>query len=81
MVTALLISYIFCFGIFLDDYSARTQLHENSKELDVQALYFMERGMAHGRVPIADGYVDKETLATTAKSNRFCSSNTAAYQV
>ena len=36
--------------------------------------------MAHGRVPIADGYVDKETLATTAKSNRFCSSNTTAYQ-
>ena len=27
--------------------------------------------MAHGRVPIADGYVDKQTLATTAKFNRF----------
>ena len=37
--------------------------------------------MAHGRVPIADGYVDKQTLAATAKSNRFRSSNIAAYQV
>ena len=36
--------------------------------------------MAHGRVPIADGYVDKQTTAATAKSNRFCSSNTTAYQ-
>jgi len=40
----------------------------------------MERGMAHGRVPIADGYVDKQTLVATAKSNRFRSSNIAAYQ-
>jgi cell division protein FtsB len=40
----------------------------------------MERGMAHGRVPIADGCVDKQALAAAAKSNRFCSRNNAAYQ-
>uniref|UniRef100_K3YMG5 Uncharacterized protein n=1 Tax=Setaria italica TaxID=4555 RepID=K3YMG5_SETIT len=43
----------------LANYSTRTQLPENSKDLDVQALYVMEHGMAHGRVPIGDGCVDK----------------------
>ncbi|KAF0890579.1 hypothetical protein E2562_003788, partial [Oryza meyeriana var. granulata] len=52
----------------LDNYNARTQLAENLKELDAQALYFMEGGLVHGRVPIADGVVDKETLIATAKS-------------
>lgn len=36
--------------------------------------------MAHGRVPIVDGCVDKQTLAATAKSNRFCSRSTTSYQ-
>jgi hypothetical protein len=69
-----------CFGfLFQANYSARTQLDENSKDLDVQALYVMERGMAHGRVPIGDGCVDKQALAATAKSRR-SSASTVAYQ-
>ncbi|KAF0909497.1 hypothetical protein E2562_036641 [Oryza meyeriana var. granulata] len=63
----------------LDNYNARTQLAENSKELDAQALYCMEGGFAHGRVPIADGVVDKETLIA-AKSSNIRSTNTAAYR-
>lgn len=39
----------------------------------------MEHGMAHGRVPIADGCVDKQALAATSKSHR-SSTSTAAYQ-
>lgn len=69
-----------CFVIlFQANYSTRTQLPENSKDLDAQALYVMERGMAHGRVPIGDGCVDKQALAATTKSRR-SSASTAAYQ-
>jgi hypothetical protein len=39
----------------------------------------MERGMAHGRMPIGDGCVDKQALVATAKSRR-SSASTAAYQ-
>jgi len=39
----------------------------------------MDHGMAHGRVPIADGCVDRQALAATAKSHR-SSARTAAYQ-
>jgi len=35
--------------------------------------------MAHGRVPIVDGCVDRQALAATAKSHR-SSARTAAYQ-
>ena len=35
--------------------------------------------MAHGRVPIGNGCVDKQALAATAKSHR-SSASTAAYQ-
>ncbi|KAF0925973.1 hypothetical protein E2562_019041 [Oryza meyeriana var. granulata] len=54
-----------------DNYNARTQLAENSKELDAQALYCMEGGFVHGRVPIADGVVDKETLIAAKSSYCF----------
>jgi hypothetical protein len=65
--------------LFQTNYSARTELPENSKDLDAQALYDIECGMAHGRVPIGDGCVDKQALAATAKARR-SSSRTAAYQ-
>jgi hypothetical protein len=65
--------------LFQANYSTRAQLPENSKDLDVQALYVMEREMAHGRVPIGDGCVDKQALALTAKSHR-SSARTTAYQ-
>ncbi|XP_039834881.1 uncharacterized protein LOC120695723 isoform X2 [Panicum virgatum] len=45
----------------LDDYKELAS-DENSHELDGKALYTMGRGMKHGRVPIGDGAVDKETI-------------------
>ena len=44
-----------------DDYKELAS-DENSHELDGKALYTMGRGMKHGRVPIGDGAVDKETI-------------------
>lgn len=62
-----------------DDYNAIAQPANNSKELDVRALYFMEGGMAHGRLPIADAVVEREKIVEAAKSNRLRSAN-PAYQ-
>ncbi|CAO2143485.1 unnamed protein product [Urochloa humidicola] len=39
----------------------------------------MENGMRHGRLPIADGAVDKENVKAVAKSNRLNSTNNVAY--
>jgi hypothetical protein len=55
-------------------------LHENSKELDTHTMYHMEGGLAHGRVPIADGAVDKENVIVVAKSNNLRPTNTASYR-
>ncbi|RLN33427.1 hypothetical protein C2845_PM03G29100 [Panicum miliaceum] len=63
-----------------DDYNARAMLAENSKELDAHTLYYMEGGLAHGSVPIADGAVDKEKVIVAAKSTNLRPTNTAAYQ-
>jgi hypothetical protein len=40
----------------------------------------MEGGLAHGRVPIADGAVDKENVIVVAKSNNLRPTNTASYR-
>ncbi|CAO2146149.1 unnamed protein product [Urochloa humidicola] len=63
----------------LDNYIARAKPDENSKELDGRVLYFMENGMRHGRLPIADGAVDKENVKEVARSNRLNSTNNVAY--
>ncbi|CAN6290972.1 unnamed protein product [Urochloa humidicola] len=63
----------------LDNYAERAQPSENSKELDGQVLYFMENGLRHGRLPIADGAVDKENVRAVAKSNRLHSASNVAY--
>ncbi|CAN6215397.1 unnamed protein product [Urochloa humidicola] len=39
----------------------------------------MENGMRHGRLPIADGAVDKENVKEVARSNRLNSTNNVAY--
>ncbi|CAN6182328.1 unnamed protein product [Urochloa humidicola] len=39
----------------------------------------MENGMRHGRLPIADGAVDKENVKAVAKSNRLNSTTNVAY--
>lgn len=63
----------------LNNYAARAKPAENSKDLDGQVLYLMEGGMRHGRVPIGDGAVDKESVMAAAKFNRVRSTNTIAY--
>lgn len=53
----------------LDDYKALVP-DETSHELDGKALYIVGRGMAHGRVPIGDGAVEKGVVLRHAKSAR-----------
>lgn len=53
----------------LDDYKALVP-DETSHELDGKALYTIGRGMAHGRVPIGDGAVEKTAVLRHAKSRR-----------
>jgi len=55
-------------------------LAENSKDLGAHTLYHMEGGLPHGRVPIADGAVDKEEVRVVAKSNNLRPVNTASYR-
>ncbi|CAN6347709.1 unnamed protein product [Urochloa humidicola] len=63
----------------LDNYAERAQPSENSKELDGQVLYFMENGLRHGRLPIADGAVDKENITAVSKSSRLHLASNVAY--
>ena len=46
----------------------------------MHTLYHMEGGLPHGRVPIADGVVDKEEVRVVAKSNNLCPVSTASYR-
>jgi len=73
-----LVSFMLSTMLFQDEYNARAKPSENSKDLDGKALYFMEGGLRHGRVPIGDGAVDMEEVLAPAKSKNLC--NTVAYR-
>ena len=72
--------FLLCLALcfFQDEYNARAKPSENSKDLDGKALYFMEGGLRHGRVPIGDGAVDMEEVLAPAKSKNL--RNSVAYR-
>jgi len=63
----------------LDDYK-ELAADENSQDFDGKALYTMGGGMKHGRVPIGDGAVDKETVLVHRKSVPFKPINPDDYE-
>jgi hypothetical protein len=53
---------------------------ETSQQFDGKALYTIGRGMAHGRVPIGDGAVQKAAVLRHANSRRVMPISTDKYE-